>query len=166
MRRAALPTHLRTRFHDLSSAKVDVKRTAVFSETKQGNGVYEINGRVFTPQMVDYTPRLGTVEEWTVLNTSQEIHPFHIHVNDFQVMSVNGGVRARTRCRTRCPCPSARRPGKVVIRMRITDVHREVRVPLPHPRPRGPGDDGRRQRVLSRRVWRPYGTGMTGLPSL
>ncbi len=121
VRRAALPTHLRTRFHDLSSAKVDVKRTAVFSETKQGNGVYEINGRVFTPQMVDYTPRLGTVEEWTVLNTSQEIHPFHIHVNDFQVMSVNGVPRRAYSLQDTVPLPVARNgvPGKVVIRMRI-----------------------------------------------
>ncbi len=35
-------------------------------------------------------PILDTVEEWTLINKSTEDHPFHIHVNDFQVISVNG----------------------------------------------------------------------------
>ncbi len=35
-------------------------------------------------------PILDTVEEWTLVNKSTEDHPFHIHVNDFQVISVNG----------------------------------------------------------------------------
>ena len=34
--------------------------------------------------------QLDTVEEWTIRNESPEWHPFHIHVNDYQVMSVNG----------------------------------------------------------------------------
>ena len=34
--------------------------------------------------------KLGTVEEWTLTNTSDEQHPFHIHVNDFQVISIGG----------------------------------------------------------------------------
>ena len=39
---------------------------------------------------IDATPKLGSVEEWTIRNTSTEQHPFHIHVNDFKVMSING----------------------------------------------------------------------------
>ena len=121
VRRVALPTRLRTRFDDLATAKVDVERRSVFSETKQGNGVYEVNGRVFTPQMVDYAPKLGTVEEWTILNTSQEIHPFHIHVNDFQVMSVNGEPARADSLQDTVPLPVSKNgvPGKVVIRMRM-----------------------------------------------
>jgi suppressor of ftsI len=119
--RVALPTRLGTRFDDLANAKVDVERRSVFSETKRGNGVYEVNGRVFAPQMVDYAPKLGTVEEWTVLNTSQEIHPFHIHVNDFQVMSVNGKPARADSLQDTVPLPVSRNgvPGKVVIRMRM-----------------------------------------------
>jgi suppressor of ftsI len=45
---------------------------------------------VFDPDKVNVSPRLGTVEEWTLRNVSSEDHPFHIHVNDFQVMSVDG----------------------------------------------------------------------------
>ena len=32
----------------------------------------------------------GTVEEWTVLNPTQELHVFHIHQTDFQVTEING----------------------------------------------------------------------------
>ncbi len=34
--------------------------------------------------------KVGTVEEWTIENTSPEWHNFHIHVNDFQVVARNG----------------------------------------------------------------------------
>ena len=40
--------------------------------------------------MTGVRPRLGTVEEWTLINNSTSEHPFHIHINDFQVMSING----------------------------------------------------------------------------
>ena len=33
---------------------------------------------------------LDTVEEWTVVNDSPLVHPFHIHVNPFQLTHVNG----------------------------------------------------------------------------
>ena len=49
-----------------------------------------INGQQFDPNRVDQEVKLGTVEEWTIRNDTAEQHPFHIHVNDFQVMSVNG----------------------------------------------------------------------------
>lgn len=38
---------------------------------------------------VDQRVQLGTTEEWVIRNVSREQHPFHIHVNDFQVISVN-----------------------------------------------------------------------------
>ena len=39
--------------------------------------------------------QLGTAEEWKLINTSKAAHPFHIHVNPFQVLEVfdPGGVR-------------------------------------------------------------------------
>jgi suppressor of ftsI len=30
------------------------------------------------------------VEEWTILNTSDEEHSFHVHTNHYQLMSING----------------------------------------------------------------------------
>jgi len=36
------------------------------------------------------TVALGSVEEWTVFNMNNVRHPFHIHVNPFQVVRING----------------------------------------------------------------------------
>ena len=34
----------------------------------------------------------GTAEEWTILNPTMCAHPFHIHVNSFQLTKVNGAA--------------------------------------------------------------------------
>ena len=82
------------------------------------------------PNRVDVQPKLGTVEEWTLVNTSSEQHPFHIHVNDFQVISVDGVLVTAPGLQDTV----ALYPGKnVVIRMRFADFTGQVRVPLPHP---------------------------------
>ena len=77
--------------------------------------------------------RLGTTEEWTLLNKTPMPHPFHIHVNPFQVMSINDvpytahshedvvSVPPRFNCDGAKP-PNCT-PGKVVIRQRYEDFH-------------------------------------------
>ena len=49
-----------------------------------------IDYKMFDPRRVDQHVRLGDLEEWTLRNIDDDEHPFHIHINDFQVMSVNG----------------------------------------------------------------------------
>jgi FtsP/CotA-like multicopper oxidase with cupredoxin domain len=39
---------------------------------------------------VKQTVLLGSVEEWTVFNMNGVSHPFHLHINPFQVTKVNG----------------------------------------------------------------------------
>jgi FtsP/CotA-like multicopper oxidase with cupredoxin domain len=58
----------------------------------QGNPPFcpQIDGKLFDPNRVDIQVKLGTTEEWLIQNTSTESHPFHIHVNPFQVTAVNG----------------------------------------------------------------------------
>lgn len=80
------------------------------TEVESFEGTYRINGKYFNPKEVDMTPvflpMLGTKEIWTVKNSSglpatnlppgvpniplPEWHPFHIHQNDFSVLSING----------------------------------------------------------------------------
>ncbi|WP_207459092.1 multicopper oxidase domain-containing protein [Azospirillum sp. SYSU D00513] len=50
---------------------------------------YTINGVPFTCRDPWEIP-LGAVEEWEIYNQTNEIHPFHIHVNPFQMLS--GGL--------------------------------------------------------------------------
>lgn len=55
-----------------------------------GRGMaFLINGESYagTPQT---TVTLGDVEDWELINTGTMDHPFHVHVNGFQVVSRNG----------------------------------------------------------------------------
>lgn len=52
--------------------------------------VFLINGKMFDPNRVDTQVRLNTVEDWELVNTGVMDHPFHLHVNPFQVISRNG----------------------------------------------------------------------------
>jgi suppressor of ftsI len=87
-----IPTSLIPK-RDLSNAKIANYRVLNFSSNDR-DWIYMINNTVFNPNRIDIKPKLGTVEEWKLVNldkiSSGNIHPFHIHVNDFQVMSVNG----------------------------------------------------------------------------
>ena len=70
---------------------------------------------------VDQLVALGTTEEWTVRNTSAEQHPFHIHQDDFQVVSVNGEPYAAHSEQDTVVVPIG---GEVVIRMRVPRLPR------------------------------------------
>ena len=53
-------------------------------------GGFLIDGKPFDADRVDQVVELGAVEEWTVVNDSPLVHPFHIHVNPFQLTHVDG----------------------------------------------------------------------------
>ncbi len=77
---------------DLRGRHIDRRRTIVFSEmqTSPNNTNFLLNGQMFDPNRIDVTMKLGSIEQWTLVNTNTEWHTFHIHVNDFQVVSING----------------------------------------------------------------------------
>jgi len=52
---------------------------------------FTIDGRTFEPTRDDQVIRLGTTEEWTVVNDSPMDHPFHLHVWPVQVRATSGG---------------------------------------------------------------------------
>lgn len=55
------------------------------------NKKFELNPDGWWNQLpADPRPKPGTVEEWTLINEDIFQHPFHIHVNPFQVIEVNG----------------------------------------------------------------------------
>jgi FtsP/CotA-like multicopper oxidase with cupredoxin domain len=55
-----------------------------------GPVAFPINGKLFTTEMTPMTGKVDTCEEWTLINADVFMHPFHIHVNPFQVTEVNG----------------------------------------------------------------------------
>jgi suppressor of ftsI len=69
--------------------RIDARRLVSFSEDPV-TGLFFINHAVFDHERVDVKVPLGSIEEWTVRNASEELHIFHIHQVDFQVISING----------------------------------------------------------------------------
>ncbi len=112
----AMPTSLGP-LPDIPAIEVDRQRTFVFSESSNGNQFF-INGQQFDPDRVDVNATLGDTEEWVIKNASGEEHPFHIHVNDFQVVSVNGAPYEARSFQDTQPLPVN---GEIVIRQRYTD---------------------------------------------
>ena len=64
--------------------------------TEQGIFLFTVGGKVFKPGRVDYTMMLGTAEEWTVTNSPSSDHPFHIHVNWFELHKLIDGSGKET----------------------------------------------------------------------
>jgi suppressor of ftsI len=99
LRSSGRPQHVRFPAHtvlskplDLRSKHVDRQRTIVFSEMSEPSGAtkFTLNGMTFDPNRIDVTMKLDSVERWTLVNETNEWHTFHIHTNDFQVVSVAG----------------------------------------------------------------------------
>jgi suppressor of ftsI len=91
-----IPTTLRTfssEEKDLSNATIAAHRVLYWSSDDR-DWIYTINNKTFDANRVDEKVKLGTVEEWKLINLdtveSGNYHPFHIHTNHFQVISVNG----------------------------------------------------------------------------
>ena len=50
---------------------------------------HTIDGKQFSEHTIDQTMQLGDTEEWTIYNDSGgAAHPFHIHINPFQVVEI------------------------------------------------------------------------------
>lgn len=121
------PRHMAPR-HDLRRYKVDRKYTFRFSYLPGQGFKPAINGRLFHPdELPAAAPVLGEVEEWTLINKTTDDHPFHIHVNDFQVMRVNSQPYPANGTQDVVIIPKQRTikgktvDGTVVIRNRYTD---------------------------------------------
>ncbi len=72
---------------DYRKLNIDKKRLIVFNETDND---FRVNNKVFNENRIDTRVPLGTVEEWTIRNSTDELHQFHIHQVDFQVVEING----------------------------------------------------------------------------
>ncbi|MFK0108964.1 multicopper oxidase family protein [Streptomyces sp. NPDC091217] len=102
---------------DLGRAHVAARKTIVYTENKAGTKFY-VNGRQFDHRRVDFRVKLNTVEEWTIRNNTDEVHSFHVHTNDFQVMSINGKPQRNYGFQDTVDIPQR---GNMVIRTRFLD---------------------------------------------
>jgi suppressor of ftsI len=50
---------------------------------------FTINGVLYQEMMCDARPKVGTCEEWRIENETDDLHPFHLHENSFQLFAIN-----------------------------------------------------------------------------
>ena len=87
-----LPTTLLP-LEDFSNDTIAQRRQITFQFSPPigpNQSIFWIDHRQFGGDRDDQVVQLGTTEEWTIRNASMSWHPFHIHINDYQVIAVNG----------------------------------------------------------------------------
>ena len=88
----ALPIPVRE-YPAIGEEEIHTRRTIVLSMRKKSERIltgfeFLIGNKLYEETRIDANPKLGTAEEWTIDNQSDGIHPFHVHVNSFEVVSV------------------------------------------------------------------------------
>lgn len=76
-------------FAPIDPGECRVKREVVFASSDKAK-FFHINGQSFRTQTGLDEPLLNTAEEWTLrsADTAVDSHPFHIHVNPFEVVQI------------------------------------------------------------------------------
>ncbi|MCW3480398.1 multicopper oxidase family protein [Neisseriaceae bacterium JH1-16] len=69
-----------------------VRRTLTFSENMADPAsMFMISGKTFDMNRIDFTGRVGDIEEWDIVSEAHMDHPFHLHGTQFQVVARNDG---------------------------------------------------------------------------
>jgi FtsP/CotA-like multicopper oxidase with cupredoxin domain len=103
---------------EVRAAPIARRRTIVYSRTPDRRTFF-INGRVMDMNRVDETVQLGDTEEWTIVNTDQQYHSFHIHQTPFLVTEVNGVRKNDTSLHDTFPTPPATDGGSGTLKVVI-----------------------------------------------
>jgi suppressor of ftsI len=98
------------------------RRALVYSKTPDRK-VFMIDGRVIDEARTDQSIKLGETEEWTIVNTDQQYHSFHIHQTPFLVTEVGGARRDDVSLRDTFSVPPAtdQGPGMLKVVIPFTD---------------------------------------------
>ncbi|WP_094510555.1 multicopper oxidase family protein [Synechococcus sp. MW101C3] len=98
---AALPQPERTRRFSLAHAMgmgMGGMQHGMGGGGMGGGGMgFVINGQPFDPDRIDTRVSLSSTEDWLIVNDDVMDHPFHLHVNPFQVISRAGRPEAQRR---------------------------------------------------------------------
>ncbi|MBX7042677.1 MAG: multicopper oxidase domain-containing protein [Ignavibacteria bacterium] len=73
-------------------AEVKTVRNFVLSMTGGSMNMHKINGLSFEMMRIDWETPLNSLEEWKIVNATNNIHPMHSHEAQFQVYSRNGNT--------------------------------------------------------------------------
>jgi FtsP/CotA-like multicopper oxidase with cupredoxin domain len=124
---APAPVPMQPRQRDVSAVTVAAKRQFTFAMGMGGSSgmgmsgsmmSFTINGDTFDPGRVNTTAQSGTVEEWTLHNTSPMDHPVHLHVWPMQVTDSNGSPHTQITWQDVVNVPAR---GQVTVRVPFDD---------------------------------------------
>lgn len=102
---------------DVCKGYPDAKLCKGQNENELLANAFLIDGKPYDLDRVDHTVKLGTAEEWEIVNETGAEHPFHIHQNHFQVVQ-RGVAPAYWPWRDTVSMPSER---SIKIRTRFLD---------------------------------------------
>ena len=107
---------------EVRAAPIARRRTLDYSRTPDRK-IFMIDGHTMDENRVDQTARLGDTEEWTIVNTDQQYHSFHIHQTPFLVTEVNGVPQDEDSLRDTFSTPPATEvgPGSLKVVIPFTD---------------------------------------------
>jgi FtsP/CotA-like multicopper oxidase with cupredoxin domain len=103
---------------EVRSTPIARRRRLEYSRTADRK-VFMIDGHVMNEDRVDQTVKLGDTEEWTVVNTDQQYHSFHIHQTGFLVTEINGVGQDEDSLRDTFSVPPATDVGPGVLKVVI-----------------------------------------------
>jgi suppressor of ftsI len=110
---------------EVRASPIARQRRIVYSRTED-RSVFMIDGKVVSEDRIDQTVKLGDTEEWTVVNTDQQYHSFHIHQTAFIVTEINGVKRDEDSQRDTFAVPPATDAGPGVIKVVIPFTDPEI----------------------------------------
>ena len=98
------------------------RRTLVYSRTSDRK-VFMIDGSIFEEGRTNEIARLGDTEEWTIINTDQQYHSFHLHQTPFLVIEIGGASVYEDSLRDTASVPpaTAQGPGYLKVVIPFTD---------------------------------------------
>ncbi|HEX3126875.1 MAG TPA: multicopper oxidase domain-containing protein [Thermoanaerobaculia bacterium] len=102
----------------------EIRGTVDLSFDRSAPEDFNISGRKFDGNCVNVTTVLGTAMEWNVRNTTDPLHPFHIHSNPFQVIRHAGKTYSPPyvwQDTISLPAGSEAAPASVLLRQRYLD---------------------------------------------
>jgi suppressor of ftsI len=107
---------------DVRAAPIVRRRMLIYSRTSDRKTFF-IDGRVTDEARIDQTVKLGDTEEWTVVNTDQQFHSFHIHQTAFLVTEIGGQSSSDESLRDTFSVPPAtdQGPGTLKVVIPFTD---------------------------------------------
>lgn len=82
------PMNLNT-YNKPLEVNADRYRTKIFTVDTSGFPFY-INGLLMDMNVINDTVRLDDIEVWSIINNTDEAHPWHIHDVQFYILDING----------------------------------------------------------------------------